>query len=463
MTDRPLPHILAPYPNESLFSFGIRLMRANRLPAGALPQVAGRYASKEWPERPAALASGTSFDLGRVATLSGNNLAAIEALTFGPMLRRVYGTQRPSIRALGVVRFQLCVACWTGERELHRLSHFLPGAFACDRHLIALSGACGCAAPLSPSPESVGRCPTCGKRWSSFVARELTATERDLQRRLEIAYAQAFGVDAGSGTRGFGEMLQRLRSRQGKTSAALPLYLSSVSIERMVSIFLALGGDAELVAELRAPTPTACPNAACPRFDLDACTGVIERHCPACGTRFVGARILSTFDLDHGRPRPSRTQVRRAQRRLGRWRHDLRLACADLAASGEPITIERAFAAAGVPLNANLRSPRRGLTAFVRQAEARRSGRETEGLGLPGLVRKKVFSHDVAWLSSFARSHRVRRGIPEPVFRPLRPPEMTREQWARFVSDYLARKEPATQRSRTIVCSLPLEDREAGQ
>jgi hypothetical protein len=461
MTDRPLPHILAPYPDESLFSFGIRLMRANRLPAGALPQVAGRYASKEWPGRPAALASGTSFDLARVATLSGNSLAAVEALTFAPVLRHVYGTQRPSIRSLGVVRFQLCVACWTGERELHRLPQFLPGAFACDRHLLALSGACACGTPLSPSPDSVGRCPACGQRWSSLVARELTATERDLQRRLETAYAQAFGVDAGSGTRGFGEMLQRLRSRQGQSSAALPLYLSSVSIERMVSIFLALGGDAELVAELRAPAPTACPNAACPRFDLDACTDVIERHCPACGTRFVGNRILSTFDLDHGRPRPSATQVRRAQRRLGRWRHDLRLACADLAASGEPITIERAFAAAGVPLNANLRSPRLGLTAIARQAEARRSGRETEGLGLPGLVRQKVFNHDVAWLSSFARSNQVRRGIPEPVFRPLRPPEITPSRLAQFVFDYMARKEQGLHRSPSIVCSLPLEDHDA--
>ena len=361
-------------------------MRANRLPAGALPDVAGRHGSRGWPERPAAFASGTSFDLRRIASLSGNTVAAIDALTFGPVLRRVYGTQRPSIRSLGVVEFQLCVSCWTGERELHRLSHFLPGAFACDRHSITLATACRCGATLSLSRDSVGRCPKCGSRWSSLSARELTASERDLQRRLEVAYAQAFGVEAGSGTRGFGEMLQRLRARRGKANAALPLYLSSVSIERMVSIFLALGGDAELVAELRAPVSTACPNAACPRFDLDSCTAAIERHCPACGTRFVGARILSTFDLDHGRPRPRPRQVRRAQRRLGRWRRDLRRACADLAGSGQPITIERAFAAAGVPLNANLRSPRLGLTAIARQAEARRSGRDADGLGLPGLV-----------------------------------------------------------------------------
>lgn len=211
-----------------------------------------------------------------------------------------------------------------------------------------------------------------------------------------------------------------------------------------MSIFLALGGDHDLVCELRAPGRAACPNASCPKFDLARCTETVEKHCRACGTRFIGNRILSTFDFGHGQPRPTATQVRRARRRLARWRHDIRRVCLEEVAADVPITIEAAFGRAGVPLNANLRSARLGLTAIVRQAEARRSGRPEAALAVGGLVLQKVFQHDMQWLSAWARKDRIKRAIPDPLFRPDRA-RWTRADDERMLATLFARRREGSQ------------------
>jgi hypothetical protein len=461
MSERPLPHILSPLPEESLFGFGVRLMRANRFPAGGMPEVVGRHTSQPWRDRPSAYASGKSFDLGRLATLSGNALESIEALTFGPVLRRVYGTPDPSIRSLGVIPFAICPGCWASNAEMHRLAAFLPGAIGCDAHGVALETSCTCGRPLSMSPHAVGLCGGCGSRWSALIARPLSASEAELQRRLRLAYKTAFGVPAASGTESFGVMLQRLRERsRARGRTVMPFYLNSVSIERMVSIFVALGGNEDLMEELRQPQPAAaCPNAACPAFDLANCTATVERHCRACGTRFVGPRILSTFDLDHGRPSPSATQVRRARRRLAGWRRSLRQACDELRAVGEPLEIEQAFAQARVPLNANLRAPRLGLTAIVRASQALASGRAADAQPITDLVRKKVFAHDVDWLSAWARRSRRAREIPDGLFRPPRPHEQTYDSLWRALQAQDARDRTGGKRSRSgVVCSLPISE-----
>ena len=457
MSERPLPHILAPLPEESLFGFGVRLMRVNRFPAGSLPQVVGRHSSQPWRDRPSAYASGKSFDLDRLAPLSGNSVEAIEALTFGPILRRLYETANPSIRSLGVIPFAICPACWTSTGELHRLAAFLPGAFGCDAHAVALESACACGVSLSMAPHVVGRCGSCGKRWSELPARPLSVQERDLQRRLRLGYRIAFGMPSASGTDSLGEILQRLRLRaRARQQPVMPLYLGSVSIERMVSIFMALGGDEELMRELRQPAPpAACPNAACPQFDLARCIDRVERHCRACGTRFIGSRILSTFDLDHGRPSPSTTQVRRARRRLGAWKTELRRVCQTLEGGGGPLGIEEAFRLAGIPRNANLRAARLGLTAIVRAAEARRIGRSADGQVVTDLVRKKVFAHDVHWLSAWARRTRRLRAVPDGLFRPPRPHEQTYDALWQLLRDRAARTPSGHRAQRPgLICSL---------
>ena len=427
-------------------------MRANHLPAGAMPEIVGSYKSSTWRDRPAAYASGIVFDLERLAALSGNELAAIESLTFAPVLRRIYGTPNPSIRSLGQIPFALCPVCWRSDQELHRLAAFLPGANACDRHLVGLFNACTCGVPLSPAPATVGRCGSCALRWSDLRETELSAADADQHRRLTAAYAEAFGVPAGSGTRVFGEMLRHLRDRRTRAKQpAMPLWLRAVSIERMVSLFMALGGDEGLAEVIRRPgEPLPCPNAACLRFDLAGCNDAFERHCRVCGTRFVGQRILSTFDVDHGQPAPSVQRVRRARRRLARWRIELRRACTALADANEPVTVMRAFPLAGVPLNANLRAPRLGLTEIVRAAEARRRGSLPDARPIGGAVLRKVLSHDIDWLSAWARAERQRRAIPESLFRPLRPFESYYEFTARIVAH--RRLHPG------LICSLPADE-----
>jgi hypothetical protein len=149
-------------------------------------------------------------------------------------------------------------------------------------------------------------------------------------------------------------------------------------VATIVSALAALQIDPDVLVDLLAAeaSPKPCPNQTCPRFIKpakhgDPLTRKVESHCPICGSRFVGRRILLTFDLDHGSASPTRNSVLKAQRRLRRWKVALRLACADLVAANVEPTVGEAFARARVPKNANLRAERLGLVAIVRDAARR--------------------------------------------------------------------------------------------
>jgi hypothetical protein len=144
----------------------------------------------------------------------------------------------------------------------------------------------------------------------------------------------------------------------------------------MAELLVVLSIDPRLVHEVADdPVTRPCPNQTCPFYLApglsDPLAGSRERHCPHCGTRFRGRRILSTFDVDHGAKSPAASRVRSARRRLEAWKKALRETCEAMSADGRPVAIGTAFAAVGIPDTANLRAVRLGLVDIVRDAARR--------------------------------------------------------------------------------------------
>lgn len=77
--------------------------------------------------------------------------------------------------------------------------------------------------------------------------------------------------------------------------------------------------------------------------------GTWESYCLWCGSRFLGERIILSFDLDHGDPRLSRTAVVRAQARLADWRERLTIVLDEADRDGTTLSAAQALEAAGVP------------------------------------------------------------------------------------------------------------------
>jgi hypothetical protein len=364
-------HHVEPRAGEGLFGFMLCCDLANSFPLGSTFRMVGRYPTGWQSLSGASWASGKVFDLLRLARLSGNDLAAIQALTFLPDLERLLGTNDVSIGVLGRIHgVAICEECWHSE-QLVRRSFLLPDIHACVWHERRLVPFCPCLVDLESRPHERHGGPT----------RQLTETELAIQRDLYRIWALL--LDDGSPAvlgRGY-RTVGRLRARQPAEvrRAARRIQAWRGSLEGLVAALVALHIEPAMLREMLAADddPPRCPNADCPNFTpadgehdpLGRLTR--ERHCRLCGTRFIGRRVLSTFDLDHGAPSPSLTQVRRARRRLARWRRRLRIACAELVAEGKMVTVGGAFRRAGVPLNANLRAERVGLVAIVRAAARR--------------------------------------------------------------------------------------------
>jgi hypothetical protein len=365
-----LPHRIAPLAGEGLLGFMVRCDLANSFAIGSTTKMVGRYATGWQSLGAASWASGKVFDLLRLARLSGNDLTAIQALTFIPDVARVLDTNAFSIGVLGDIQgLAMCEQCWLSQRLIRR-SFLLPGVHGCIWHACRLTGFCACLVDVR-----VGR-----HEWHGS-GQSLTDTEvslqRDLYRMWSIVLDDGSPAVLGRGYRTVG----RLRARQPPEirRAARRLQAQRGSLEALVAALVALEIEPAMLRGMlaRDDDPPRCPNSTCPDFaPADGQSDPLrrlttERHCRLCGTRFIGRRVLSTFDLDHGASSPSPTQVRRARRRLARWRRNLRLACAELAAEGRQITVGAALRRAGVPLNANLRAERLGLVAIVRAAARR--------------------------------------------------------------------------------------------
>ena len=121
----------------------------------------------------------------------------------------------------------------------------------------------------------------------------------------------------------------------------------------------------------------ACPNRACDCFGqigqnnirrFGMWHGQMEHFCAVCGSRFVGSRLIMTFDNDHGSLTLRPSAVVRAQARLSRWRTALHQACSVMLRDDEPISIKAAFTNAHIPHSANLLARRLGLRQIVEAA-----------------------------------------------------------------------------------------------
>lgn len=357
------PHVLAPMAGESLFGFTVRTDHANSLPVGTTVKMVARY-TRGWRTLSQAYwASGSIFDLVRLARLTGNDLSAIQELTLMPALRRLFGNQDVPIESLG--RFHgtptFCTDCWHEERLVRR-TFLLPGIEACvwhDRRLV-------------PFPLGASRLAGLA---AAALAPEVLARQRDLYRVWALVLDTGTPEVLGAGYR----VIARLGRDPSPAVSVIARRIQSGrhSAQTIVHALVALQIDPELLAELLADeaAPRPCPNQACPRFapapEVADPVRPVERHCPICGSRFIGQRILLTFDPAHGHRSPSPRSVAKAVRRLRRWKVALRVACADLVAEGIEPTVGVAFPRARVPMNANLRAERLGLVAIVRDAARR--------------------------------------------------------------------------------------------
>ena len=360
-------HVLVPLPGESLLGFVMRLDLANHLPIGTTAKAIGRHPTGWRALSPASWASGAVFDLVRLAQLSGNDLDAVRELTFVPELTRLFGRSDVPIDSLGRLGARMCIGCWAESRLIRRL-FALDYVTACVWHGRGLVPFCPCRVG-APGPCHHGAPP------APLSPPELSR-QRDVARIWTLLLELGTPEIVGAGYR----VVARRRRSEARILHRLPkrLQYASRSIATLVRALHTLEIDPDLLRDLLVAEarPAGCPNQACPRYgpraDPDPVASRVERHCPTCGSRFVGRRILLTFDLHHGAPSPSPGAVRKAQRRLRRWNLDLHVVCAELVAEGREPEIVDAFRRAGIPMNANLRAARLGLTSIVRDAARRR-------------------------------------------------------------------------------------------
>jgi TniQ len=373
-TEPPLPHVLAPSPDESLLGYVFRLDAANDWEPGTIATMICTHRTG-WKRASAAMwASGTIFDLRRLAGLADLPYEAITALTYLPDLRAATGDPALSVHALGdPVRLAFCPACLSETGTVPRTC-LLPLLRACPRHRVRLVSYCYGHPPVPPGVSAAGRitCTVCGEDLGHVAGEPIDGDELDLQLDTWRAWSFLLGW-RGDDIRGRGYRTIRAVRR----SYPLRSLGQTISFERLVTVFLALQIEPAFVAELEDRPAAPCPNASCPRFvppgprDPLGRGRLVERHCSTCGARFIGRRILLCFDAEHGAPQPSAKAVRRAQRRLARWREALAEACRQDILAGRRITVTGTFRRAGVPANANLRATRLGLADLVRDAARR--------------------------------------------------------------------------------------------
>jgi hypothetical protein len=374
-TEPPFPHLLAPLGGESLLSFMVRLDRANGWEIGETAKMLAVHTTGWRGASGAMWASGTIWDLRRLAHLSQNPYEAIEGLTLLPDLRRAANDPQLGIGALGdpgALRF--CPVCLAATGAIPRFC-LLPLLEVCPVHQVRMVRFCPAHRTQPYPPEIEDRTVRCtGCRRDLGPADGFRVDEEALSHLRDTWRAWTFLLGWQSDdvrSRGYRTIRSVVRGYPLRNLGPTP------SFERLVTVFLALHIEPALLATLEDRPIPPCPNAACPRFippsehDPLLRGRVVERHCAECGARFIGRRILLCFDQEHGASQPSPRSVRKARRRLRRWHEALVEACRQDLLDGRRITVTGAFRRAGVPMNANLRAFRLGLVALVRDAARR--------------------------------------------------------------------------------------------
>ena len=416
--ERSLPHILGPLEGEGLLGFCLRLDIANAFPLGTVATAIKRHATSWHTLRAASWASGAVFDLRRLAVLSGNDVPAVEELTFVPSLRRLFESVAP-IESLGHMTSWMCERCWI-DRRLIRRAFLLEHVTTCLEHERRLVGF---------DHERCARLTAGGRQLETSAERPTPselACQRDVARIWSLLLDTGTPEVVGAGYR----VVSNLGRRRppGIVDAARRLQSGRHAVATLVEALTALQIEPAVLEELLTTVPAdrSCPNATCPRYTErsipDPLGSVrVESHCPICGSRFRGRQIVSTFDIGHGERYPTDQSVRRAQRRLRRWKLTLNVECARMIAAGTPVTVAEAFARAGVPDGAYLRAERLGLTGLVRDAARRQRLAEAqanapfEGIDMSDYGALMAFARDRDWIgmAEWAASFGVRPAFPD--------------------------------------------------
>jgi hypothetical protein len=148
---------------------------------------------------------------------------------------------------------------------------------------------------------------------------------------------------------------------------------SRLSLGSLAALFVALQIAPERLAEFPTNVPVVgpCVYRGCQGYGSDRWIRVPaarrrgwDSYCLACGSRFIGDRIVVSYFFDHSDPRLSDCAVRTFAALLARWHQTLAEACArDRTRSRTPMVL---FDDAGIPRWPNLKSPALGLIDILR-------------------------------------------------------------------------------------------------
>lgn len=438
------PHVVTPLRDEWLPGLMLRCDVANGWSSGKTAQDVSRMSTGcRTLARPALHIVAPTFDLPLLAVALGIPLQALEATTFKVALRQLYPAASLHTRLLGPIpAFRVCPAC-VAERSYVSRTLALPHIESCLHHSVLLQGVCRCGNPLQLfAPErSPFTCSTCSLPWGALPQVRVTEVVRVRDRLCHALYRR---ILHGGPTETSGEVLQRIRSAahargypvSTPASKAVPalhdmpgsLY-PNLSVAGLVSAAYTVGLRPDDLTSVRQATRVAwdpvkevmstgevpfvpeqpaaiavdeardpCPNRACPLYRRERMGNVrrfgrwhdqMEYFCNECGSRYIGKRLIMTFDATHGSATISPASVARAIARLGRWRDNLRRVCAEMLAHHDPISLRAAFTRAGIPCSANLRATRLGLRAIVERA-AQEQLERLEAAAMAGAARWEV-------------------------------------------------------------------------
>jgi len=384
---RTLAWIDEPLPGEGIWGFLLRLDELNGATPGSVfrlitqygiyPPDAGNRVASQWV--------GTAMDFGTLATVTNNPEHDIVHLTYRRQLLALR-IDEPHSRLVGIAPpFQICVPCIRASK-LIKLEFTLPGIDTCVEHGTRLIARCACNAPLRPwhptRRSAPFACPVCELTWESLPVSAVPSPHRTMQRRLLHTYA----VFLGGGSSRF-----LVSARLVAFYAADPRWYagfypdevqaqrvaarssSRLSLGSLATLFVALQIAPERVAEFPTNLPVVgpCVHRGCQGYGSDRWIRVLaarrrgwDSYCLACGSRFIGDRIVVSYFFDHGDTRLSDCAVRTSAALLARWHQTLAEACArDRTRSRTPMEL---FDDAGIPRWPNLKSPALGLIDILR-------------------------------------------------------------------------------------------------
>lgn len=377
-----LPVQRRPRPRE--FLGGVLLVNdeANEWPADGTARLASRYGGAVGFGRPGLHIMATVFDLGRLATVLGCSLEAIEATTYRAEITRMFGPDASPRRLGQTPPFRVCPAC-VAERRFIGKDTVLPLLAGCIEHRLRFVSHCTCGRRLAqyePSRQPFA-CPLCWRDWGSLDHVELDAPDLLRARQIAHAYERIF-------ERGGPDILERARRTIGPTVRKrwtdgwlapedLPIVDAGRMIGSISTLVAALVGcqiDPERVFDPVPETGLRCLNQTCPtyfssisiRLNGGRQNGLREGYCRECGSRFLGERTIGSFDFENGSPHLGRAAVERARAELAQCQAALASACDEALARSERPYLNTLLEAAGVPKSSYLRARRLGLRDIIR-------------------------------------------------------------------------------------------------